>query len=527
MARLADKFTQPLDRLLKENKTPWIDAEGAVSVFRIDRIQRLVSFIFYDDAPSENVCFFQDDLLLPQLFGRAFRHTDPTGRNVRVRILWVSFAGAGVLQAKLGDKALMIRFRGGSSPGLSPCDLLASPSDGRRGPVQWLLALAARFPLVKKRYQDSWLLVDKDTMADDNAEHFCRWLLREHPEQKVFFALDRRSPDWPRLFAEGFPLIDLKGIRYFFAFVHCSWLISSNVTGYVVKPGWRKTYASLITHRFCTLEHGVGKDYMPRNEIPLDMQTAAALPEYEGLTRDENYAHVVCAKEVRLTGFARHDELLRRARSITVPSKVLLAPTWREYLAGKKAVGGSSRAYSPTFRESGFFRAWQSLLSAEGFLQAAFGRGYTVHFFCHPYMKAQLADFSLGDVAAVSAEDGSLQDILADTALLITDYSSLAFEQAIVGRAVLYFQFDRELFSGGAHSYAKGYFDYDRHGFGEVAETLPELVSLAQAYFENGCLVPERYRRRADSFFAFRDTDNCLRIYEALEAMTPKRNDFR
>ena len=35
---------------------------------------------------------------------------------------------------------------------------------------------------------------------------------------------------------------------------------------------------------------------------------------------------------------------------------------------------------------------------------------------------------------------------------------------------------------------------------------------------KDGCPMPDKYRQRADRFFAFEDRENCRRIYEQLRA---------
>ncbi|RTI53266.1 glycosyltransferase family A protein, partial [Campylobacter jejuni] len=62
----------------------------------------------------------------------------------------------------------------------------------------------------KKRLpkSDIWLLIDRDWKADDNAEHLYRYIMQNHPEQNIVFALKRDSTDWDRLKKEGFNLID-------------------------------------------------------------------------------------------------------------------------------------------------------------------------------------------------------------------------------------------------------------------------------------------------------------------------------
>jgi CDP-glycerol glycerophosphotransferase (TagB/SpsB family) len=196
-------------------------------------------------------------------------------------------------------------------------------------------------------------------------------------------------------------------------------------------------------------------------------------------------------------------------------------PTWRRNLVGKLAPGTGQYPYSPPFAQSAYFRNWQAVLQAPALHQAAREYGYKPVFFPHPYIRQQLRDFDLEGVVCLPDAGGSIQDILADTALLITDYSSIAMDFALLHRPILYFQFDADTFFTSDHSYTKGYFDYERDGFGEVAPTVETLLALAREYLASGCPMQAIYRRRADAFFAFSDQNNCQRVYAALTAADP------
>ena len=77
-------------------------------------------------------------------------------------------------------------------------------------------------------------------------------------------------------------------------------------------------------------------------------------------------------------------------------------------------------------------------------------------------------------------------------------------------------QFDSEEFFKGEHTYTKGYFDYERDGFGEVEYDLDSTVDRIIEYMENGCRLKDKYRERMDSFFAFDDQNNCRRVFGKL-----------
>ena len=92
----------------------------------------------------------------------------------------------------------------------------------------------------------------------------------------------------------------------------------------------------------------------------------------------------------------------------------------------------------------------------------------------------------------------------------------MVFDFAYLRKPVLYYQADKEEFFSGAHTYTKGYFDYERDGFGEVEYDVDSLVDRVIEYMENDCRLKPLYRDRIDATFPYSDQNNCKRIYEAI-----------
>ena len=109
-------------------------------------------------------------------------------------------------------------------------------------------------------------------------------------------------------------------------------------------------------------------------------------------------------------------------------------------------------------------------------------------------------------------------EIYAKSKLVVTDYSSAAFDFAYIRKPIIYTHFDKEEFFGGGHimGNAVGYFDYEKDGFGEVEYDKEGTVNRIIEYIENGCKLKPEYRRRIDEFFAFDDKNNCKRVYEKI-----------
>ena len=77
-------------------------------------------------------------------------------------------------------------------------------------------------------------------------------------------------------------------------------------------------------------------------------------------------------------------------------------------------------------------------------------------------------------------------------------------------------QFDEEIFFQGTMIYKRGYYDYREDGFGPVFTNLEDSVHAIGEYMEKEMQVPELYRMRAATFFAFHDQHNSERVYEKI-----------
>ena len=57
-------------------------------------------------------------------------------------------------------------------------------------------------------------------------------------------------------------------------------------------------------------------------------------------------------------------------------------------------------------------------------------------------------------------------------------------------------------------------------GFGEIAKSKEELIDLVTNYISSSCIMSEKYKKRVDEFFIFKDNNNCQRIYEEIIKMS-------
>ncbi|EGJ7435584.1 glycosyltransferase [Campylobacter coli] len=352
-----------------------------------------------------------------------------------------------------------------------------------------------------------WLFADRDYEADDNAEHLYRYIMQNHPEREIVFALRKESSDWERLEKEGFNLIEFGSLEFERIIKKASKVISSHSDEYLIR---------YITPRqqFIFLQHGVIKDDLSKwlNSKKIDLFITSTKAEYDSIANDYNH-YKFGKKEVVLTGLARHDALLKNNQCNA--RQIIIMPTWRHYLSGLTIGNSGIRELKDDFKESEYFQKWNLLLNSNILQKLCEKYDYTIVFNPHPNIIPYLKDFNIPSYVKIANQSESLQKLFCNSSLMITDYSSVAFEMAYLNKPVIYYQFDHEEFFN-SHTYQKGYFDYKKDGFGPVEDEeslLKELENLLQ----NDCNPFGIYKDNIDSTFAFKDGKCCERIYKVIK----------
>ncbi|EDO9634420.1 capsular biosynthesis protein, partial [Campylobacter coli] len=352
-----------------------------------------------------------------------------------------------------------------------------------------------------------WLLMDKDYEADDNAEHLYRYIMQNHPEQKIVFALRKESLDWERLEKEGFNLIEFGSFKFERIIKKASKVISSHADEYLIRH-------VTLTQQFVFLQHGVIKDDLSRwlNSKKINLFITSTRAEYDSIANNYN-RYKFGKKEVLLTGLARHDALLKNNQCNT--RQIVIMPTWRANIVGV-ALGSSKRGLQSDFTQSEYFKKWNLLLNSNILQKLCEKYDYTVVFNPHRNIIPYLKEFNIPSYIKIASQNESLQELFCNSSLMITDYSSVAFEMAYLNKPVIYYQFDHEEFFS-SHTLQKGYFDYEKDGFGPVVEDEESLLKELENLLQNDCNPFGIYKDNIDSTFAFKDGKCCERIYKVIK----------
>lgn len=380
-----------------------------------------------------------------------------------------------------------------------------------------LRQIYSTFPEDKRacnEFTHTWLLMDRNSQADDNAEHLYRYILRNHSEVNAYFVLEKESHDWQRLEEEGFKLLPYGSKQHEKALCSCSKIISSNIDHYITNYFIDH---SLEKKQFIFLQHGVTHNNISKwinSKHRIDLFTVVTLNESLSIC-GVGSSYRYSTKEVQLTGFARHDALLQNHNAKgSTQKQILIMPTWRNYLVGQ-IISGNDRELNPEFMQSDYAQAWQSFLCSEKFADLVQKHRYSVVFFPHANIQPYLDDFNLpGWIKIIRHHEGSVQAIFNSASMMITDFSSVAFEMAYLKKPVSYYQFDEADFY--AKQWQYGYFDYRRDGFGPVCIDEASLLDSVETMLKNEGEPEDMYLERMENTFPFRDGKCCERIFNKI-----------
>lgn len=379
----------------------------------------------------------------------------------------------------------------------------------------FFLFLLALLPaaIYRRKRKHLWLLCEYASEAQDNAFALFRHLRAKHPEIDAVYAIRRGCPAYGTVAAAG-PVVPFGTLRHWIFYLAAEVNISSQKGGkpnaavcylFEVVLGWLK-------NRRVFLQHGVTKDDLPflhAENAKLSMFCCAAKPEYTFIRDTFGYPEGV----VRYTGFCRFDSLLQAEAD---PDLILILPTWRMWLERDCKT-------AEAFGNSEYFRGWQAFLCDPALDALLKETGKRAVFCAHRNVSRFETCFTASSdrIAVKKWDEVNVPELLKTAAVLVTDFSSVFMDFAFMKKPVVYYQFDRENYRKG--HLPTGYFDYERDGFGQIADTEAEAVKALSGVIADGMRLAPEYEARVDRFFTLRDANASERTTEAIKELIENR----
>lgn len=372
--------------------------------------------------------------------------------------------------------------------------------------------LAIPFALIfKLRRKDLWLICESDNEARDNGYWLFKYLIENNCKCYPVYAVKKKSADYKKVKDLG-KVVEYGGLTHWIYYLAARVNISSQKGG---KPNAALCYfleiSGLLKNKRVFLQHGItlsNAKWLYYKHTKMRLFICGCLPEYKYVKDNFGYPR----DYVKYIGFCRFDQL----HDFKIKkNQILVMPSWREWLS-YNTIARDKFNYSGDFRTSKYYNYWNSFLHSQELGDLLEETDCYIIFYPHRNMQPFLKEFSVKNnrIKLASATEYDVQELLKESQLLITDYSSVCMDFSYMQKPVLYYQFDLHEFREG--QYEKGYFDYEKDGFGRVAFNESELISFLKAEIDNQFELSDAYKDRIRDFFVINDTKNCERTYNEI-----------
>lgn len=361
--------------------------------------------------------------------------------------------------------------------------------------------------------EEIYLISERENEAEDNGYYLYKYIRKNYPEKKVFYLINKKSNRYKeiKLYERIIDYNSLKHyIYYFLANKHIS---AFQFFGVPDSPLiWFLENKGFFKKKRIFLQHGITKEFLEflyYDKTKYDLFICGGKPEYNFIKKYFNYPE----ENIIYTGFARYDGL----HEYKVKKQILLMPTWRQWL-GMTNKDNSLEKDSRNLLSSKYYKMYSSFLCNKKLENLLHNSGYELLFYLHPEAQRFFKYFDINSeyIKVIARSENILQDILKESEILITDYSSVGFEFGYMRKKMLYYQFDREEYYD--NHFKKGYFDCEKDGFGKVAITEEELLNNLEEEIKRKTM-DKIYLERAIKFFEIYDNKNSERIFEVIRKL--------
>lgn len=359
-----------------------------------------------------------------------------------------------------------------------------------------------------------WLVCERENEARDNGYWFFKYLIENHPEIEAVYAIKKSGIDFEKVNRLG-KTIEFGSLKHWIYYFAAERNISSQKEG---KPNAALCFVLEVYLGFrknrVYIRHGICKDdqkWVYYDVTKMNVFVCSAIREYEFVKERFGYPE----ENVQLLGLCRFDNLHKVHK---IKRQIVVMPTMREWL---RNVSTDTLKYEGTdkIEESEYFVTWNSFIHnvslAELLEQYDIDLVFFPHSSLHKYLnlfRTECNRIHIGD-----ARRYDVQQLLMESSVLITDYSSIYFDFGYMKKPLLYYQFDYKKYRLG--QYQEGYYSYENDGFGKIVANEKDLINELKKILDNGCIMENFYKNRVDEFFAFKDEKNCERTYHAVKQM--------
>lgn len=358
-----------------------------------------------------------------------------------------------------------------------------------------------------------WVMYEKYCQeAQDNGYYFFKYCMENLPDSKkknVYYILDKSSSQWERLSEYKNNIVPFMSFRHMLYMLAAELYVAPDAKfhGFQWKAKPNLISREISRRPILFLQHGVtalkkvDRLFGKNGSAPMTYFAVTSAYEQKIVTRYFGYA----PENVPVLGFTRWDVLENKADE--EKKNILLMPTWRPWLEEQS---------KEIFEESDYCRNYRSLLQNKNLEEFLVKNKVKLIFHIHPKMKEYLMSFSTdsSNVELVSQGTRPLNELIMECSMLVTDYSSVSWDVYYLGKPVIFYQFDYDLYLKSNGSYL----NMETELFGDRCMTEEELSDKIIEYVQTDFKEKNQYSAARNNYFAYRDRENSKRTLEFIKS---------
>ena len=299
----------------------------------------------------------------------------------------------------------------------------------------------------------------------------------------------------------GSKIINYESIKHKLLYLFADKVISSHPDDRYLNPFKlinSKYYGGLISSELYFLQHGVPKYdmsyWLRKYDHNLSLINAVSDMDYRSYVECYNFDEEI----IQILGYPRFDNLTNE----NMKKQIVIIFSWRNFINNEHIL-----------LDSEYYERLNSLINNEKLINHAKEKGYEIIFKLHPRLVEYIEFFDKNEYVTFD-EVTRYHDLICDSALMVTDYSSVAFDFAYLKKPVIYYQYGDDYH----FDVETSFFDEEKYGFGDIFDDEEELVDKIIYYMDNGCTSEDKFKNHVDAFYKFNDKNNSKRCYEWIKS---------
>lgn len=350
------------------------------------------------------------------------------------------------------------------------------------------------------------VVAESPNKAQDNGLHMFKYLVDQHGKRlDVYYVLTADSPDIANLAGYEKHVLVYKSLAHFEVMGKVDMVLHTNSSFYAYPLNTSYWEQERLKTKKIFLQHGIigvrdlaalyGAQTMFTNKFVVSSEREKSIVVDKMGYKPKNVVN---------TGLARFDVLLKSSsieKTKSLRDKIVIMPSWRKF---------QDRLQDEDFIETEFYKGWQAFINSPSLVEYAQANNLEIVFYLHHNFQKYVHLFKSPVVRMVPEDEVTIQELLLNNGILITDFSSVALDFALQERKVFYYQVDDAITDEVAE--LAPFFP------GDIYYDSTALISDVMQAVQNP-ILSDSEKTKLDGLYTYRDTKARERTYAVMARM--------